>query len=81
MNGIRGKIPDRVKNTVVSVLINEVAVYNDYLTGNVHGYILKDSEGNEMESCWGFLGDLEKSGLLDHIPTHLRKAFHLTSGT
>jgi len=27
-----------------------------YLTGDVWGYVIEDSEGNEHESCWGFYG-------------------------
>jgi hypothetical protein len=58
----------------------EVAVYDDYLTGNVWGYIaeerevmdcwdLDDNEGWETtDSCWGFYGsDPETNGIKDHL--------------
>jgi hypothetical protein len=35
----------------------EVQEYDDYLTGNVYGYVLEDENGDEVESCWGFPGD------------------------
>lgn len=38
-------------------LENEIEVYNDYLTGYVCGYIVEDSEGNIMDSCYGFFGE------------------------
>ena len=45
------------------VLIGEVEEYNDYLTGNVYGYIIEDKDGENLESCWGFSGDYEKGAL------------------
>ena len=38
-------------------LIGEVKTYDDYLTGNVYGYKVIDSEGNEEDSCWGYYGE------------------------
>lgn len=38
-------------------MVSEVEVYDDYLTGNVYGYAIKDADDNELDSCWGFLGD------------------------
>jgi len=29
---------------------------NQYLSGDVHGYIIEDEDGNDLESCWGFFG-------------------------
>lgn len=39
------------------LLRSEVAVYDDYLTGQVFGYIVKDADGEELDSCWGFYGE------------------------
>lgn len=38
-------------------LIAEVSEYDDYLNGNVWGYIISDESEENLESCWGFLGD------------------------
>ena len=38
--------------------------WNDYLSGNVYGYMIETSEG-ERGGCWGFYGDWETSGLLE----------------
>lgn len=35
-------------------LIAEVQTYDDYLTGNVFGVVVKDPEGEEIHSCWGY---------------------------
>jgi len=37
----------------------EVSEYNSYLTGEVHGYVIKDANGEEVNSCWGFYGSTE----------------------
>lgn len=36
--------------------------WNDYLSGNVYGFIVEDKNGNHLESCYGFYGDYEKDG-------------------
>ncbi len=34
----------------------EVNTYDDYLTGSVYGYVVKDENGVELDSCWNFCG-------------------------
>lgn len=34
----------------------EVEEYDNYLRGNVYGYVVKSPEGKEIGSCWGFIG-------------------------
>jgi hypothetical protein len=46
-------------------LKSEVSTYNDYLTGNVYGFSVKDKNNNELDSCYGFFGDPETSGCID----------------
>lgn len=48
---------------VIKRLMSEVEVYDDYFTGNVYGFIIKDQDDNELESCWGFYGDYDKNAL------------------
>jgi hypothetical protein len=56
----------RIKK-VIDILNSEVKAYDDYLTGNVYGYIVEDQMGNHIDSCWGFFGyDHAKSGLLEY---------------
>jgi len=48
------------RKRALKCLQSEVDEYNDYLTGNVHGYTITDTEtGEEVHSCWGFIGDLK----------------------
>jgi hypothetical protein len=37
-------------------LLAEVEEYDQYLTGDVYGYIIEDEEGETVDSCWGFFG-------------------------
>jgi hypothetical protein len=46
-----------LKERARSLLIAEVQNYDDYLNGNVYGYVLEDEHGDEMWSCWGYSGD------------------------
>ena len=41
----------------------EVEEYAEYLAGNVYGYEVLDEDGNDIESCWGFIGDYECGAL------------------
>ena len=33
-----------------------VETWNQYLSGDVWGFIIEDGEGNDIDSCWGFYG-------------------------
>lgn len=37
----------------------EVSTYDDYLTGNVWGFVVEDEDGECVDSCWGFVGDVD----------------------
>lgn len=38
-------------------LKGEVATYDQYLTGDVWGYVIKDEDGEEVDSLWGLYGE------------------------
>jgi len=52
---ITQKLIDRVKK----VLIGEVKTFDQFLIGDVHGYVVEDSTGNHVNSCWGYYGEEE----------------------
>lgn len=39
------------------VLDHEIKVLDSYLRGEVYGYKIFDDEGEELDSCWNFIGD------------------------
>lgn len=51
----------------------ELRVYDDYHSGNVYGFMLKNEEGDEVDACWGFFGhDIKTNGILDCLPDEAR---------
>jgi hypothetical protein len=36
-----------------------IAEYNSILNGEIYGYVIKDNKRNNLESCWGFVGDID----------------------
>jgi len=38
------------------VLRGEVETFDQYLKGDVYGYIIQNSDGETVDSCWGFYG-------------------------
>jgi hypothetical protein len=53
------------REKIEAYLRAEVQTYDDYLTGNVYGYIVENPEGEAVDSCSGYYGDPEESGLMD----------------
>jgi len=39
--------------------------WNQYLSGEVYGYMIETPDGDEEGGCWGYYGDPEKSGLIE----------------
>lgn len=35
----------------------EIHVYDQFLTGDVYGYVITDEEEDVIDSCWGFYGE------------------------
>ena len=52
---------DQIENS----LQGEIEAYDMYLRGEVYGFVVESPEGDNVESCWGFYGDPEKSGCKD----------------
>lgn len=46
----------KLRDQIISYLVGEVKTYDQYLTGDVYGYQITDSEDNVRDSCWGFYG-------------------------
>lgn len=50
------RISRRMRRQVEDCLRQEVATYDHYLTGQVYGFIVEDTDGETIDSCWGFFG-------------------------
>ena len=53
---VRVKRDEGWSRDVEAVAKSVVDEWNQYLSGDVWGYVIKDEEGEEVDSCWGFYG-------------------------
>jgi len=65
--------PDYISR-LEAYLEGEVLTYDDYLTGNVYGFLIEDADGDMIDSCWGFFGDNWKA---NGVEEHAGKEFFI----
>ncbi|HCX67884.1 hypothetical protein [Parvibaculum sp.] len=53
------RVSGKLRRTVEDALRAEVDVYDDYLRGEVYGYVI-ERDGDHVDSCWGYFGDFEE---------------------
>lgn len=60
--------PEEIKRAE-KALTSEVELYDKYLSGECYGFQLY-KDGEEMDSCWGFLGDFEevRKDISEYLP-------------
>lgn len=44
------------RKQIETYLRSEVETYDQYLQGDVWGYVIEDEDGEQVDSCWGFYG-------------------------
>lgn len=50
------KLTKKRREKIIQYLIGEVETYDNYLTGEVYGFMV-EKDGDDVDSCWGFYGD------------------------
>ena len=55
------RISPKLYQTVIDILNNELELYNHYVQGNCYGFIIKDDEGDQIDSCWGIYRGIKRS--------------------
>jgi len=53
----------RLKKSARKAALGLIESWNDYLDGNVYGYVVEGPDGEHLDSCWGFSGDYDKWAL------------------
>lgn len=53
------RISKKLLGKITEALECEVKVYDQYLTGDVWGYVVETEDGEHVDSCWGFFGEEE----------------------
>ena len=63
------RLTKKLLERIEGYLTGEVEVYDQYLSGDVYGFVLKDKQDEKNEdSCWGFYGsDPMENGMMDYI--------------
>ncbi len=57
-----------------SILKGEVETLNQYISGEVYGFVIETEEGEHIDSCYGFYGDdFVNNGMTDYIDEELVK--------
>jgi hypothetical protein len=72
----------RTDEQIETYLRGEVETYDQYLTGDIWGFIVRgkpceacDGKGEESDSCWGFWGsDPAENGMIDHFDEPMKEA-------
>jgi len=50
------RITAKVRAQVEKVLQAEIDEYSMYVGGECYGYVIEDLDGEQIDSCWGFIG-------------------------
>jgi len=50
------RVTQAIRAKALQVLQSEVAEYSQWANGEVYGYTVTDSDGEQVDSCWGFIG-------------------------
>lgn len=51
------KLTKKLQLQIQDRLRAEIEEYDRYLNGDVYGYIIRDDNGKEVDSCFGFIGE------------------------
>jgi hypothetical protein len=46
----------RTRDAARKAVLGYIETWNQYLSGDVWGFIVEDDNGNHLDSCWGFYG-------------------------
>ena len=53
---LRQKMSKKLQEWSERYLKASLEEYDQYLRGDIYGYVIKDEDDNELDSCWGFYG-------------------------
>lgn len=50
------RISPSIREKVLSCLQSEVNEYNQYIQGDIYGFVIENESGEHLDSCWGYYG-------------------------
>jgi hypothetical protein len=73
-----GNLKKETKEHVITILKSEVSTYDQFLRGDIYGFVLEDENGDEIDSCWGFYGENPlENGMSEHLDAEACKALEI----
>ena len=66
------RVTKALRKKAEDILRGEIVTYDAYLGGRVYGYVI-EQDGEEVDACWGFVGDYETDCLPEArraVPDH-----------
>lgn len=70
----RKRLSKKLLELADNILRAEIKEYDQFLTGDVYGYVVEDEEENNLDSCWGYFG-------LDYAISEAKSAAECVSKT
>lgn len=64
------RITKSIREVAFKVVEAELVTYTNWCNGNVFGYILYNAEGEQIDSCWGFVSE-DDNNLLENILSYV----------
>jgi len=65
----------KTKEKAVKLASGLIESWNDYLSGNVYGYVITGIEDSKiLDSCWNFYGDFNKNGMIEEAKNIIDEA-------
>jgi hypothetical protein len=58
------RVSAQLRARVAKLLVQEVARFDDFITGNCYGYVVSKDE-EQVDACWGYFGDYEGHCLVE----------------
>lgn len=69
-----GRVTKKYLEKAIDMLEGEIKTLDQYMRGDVYGYLIEGEDGEEIDSCWGFYGDdISKNGILDYAGKEFRE--------
>ncbi len=50
------RITKKTRQQAIELLTCEIDEYSKYVGGECYGYVVEDATGDQLDSCWGFIG-------------------------
>jgi hypothetical protein len=62
---------NRYYERIESRVEEDIKIYDSFITGEVYRFLIEDKDGDVLDSCGGFYGDYQDSGLIEYIKDSL----------